>query len=270
MAIELAKLLNCSVEAGPCGECRNCLAIEKGISPDAIMLLPGAGGEIQVAAARDFIWRFSLRPYDSPYKIAIIDNAHLLNGEAQNCILKTLEEPKGKSLIIMITEFPELLLPTIRSRTEPLKFFPVPGQEIMDFLSSIGKSQKEAEKIAAVSGGKPGQAITFSQDFRKLEKREELISDIIKLEKSDLFSRFKYAKDLSDRLDDAPAGELRQIFSVWLSFLRAQLAAALSENDIASVSAAKKRIRALQFADHIVSATNCNKKLAMETMMLEL
>ncbi len=95
----------------------------KSFGTDLIIIEP-QGKEIQIDQIRDLQQSLSYSARQSEFKIVIIDQAHTLNRLAQNCFLKTLEEPKGKTVFILLTAFPEMLLPTIHSRCAVLKFFP--------------------------------------------------------------------------------------------------------------------------------------------------
>ena len=236
--------------------------IEKRVHSDFILVTP-LGKEIQISQIRDLNWRISLKPYFAPLKTAIIDQAHLMNQEAQNCFLKTLEEPKGKTLIILITEYPEFLFPTIRSRCEIIKFYPVPKKEIEDYLKEQGI--KEVEIISQISQGKPGLAIDFLKEPQKLKEREELINEIIRLIKSDLTSRFQYVKKISKTPD------LKEILNLWLSYFRENLISNL--NSQANPTILKKLsmiLQKIQSTNFLISTTNVNPKLALEILMLEL
>jgi len=91
--------------------------------PDLIVISP-EGREISIARIRDLKKELSLSCQIAAFKAVIIEKAHLLNRFAQNCLLKVLEEPPGKTHFILITKYPDLLLPTIRSRCALLKFYP--------------------------------------------------------------------------------------------------------------------------------------------------
>ncbi|HUW71614.1 MAG TPA: hypothetical protein VMV66_00235, partial [Candidatus Humimicrobiaceae bacterium] len=177
--------------------------------PDFIFIEP-TEKEIQIKQIRDLNWRLSLKPFSAPLKAVIIDQAHLMNAEAQNCFLKTLEEPRGETLLILISEYPEFLFPTIRSRVEIIKFYPVPRKEIEDYLKEKGIDEKKSWLISQISQGKPGVVIDFLNYPQKLKEREALINEIVELTKSDLNFRFQYAKKLS-KMDD-----LKKILNTWL------------------------------------------------------
>lgn len=111
---------------------------------------------IQVDQIREILWRFSLKSAGDSYKVVVIDQAHLMNQEAQTCLLKTLEEPKGNSLIVLITEHPALLFETILSRVQKIKFkrqVVDPEQKLLDEIARVANSDlacrlRYAEKIA--------------------------------------------------------------------------------------------------------------------------
>ena len=168
LAIDFVKLLNCedkNFKSRPCLTCRACLDIEKNTHPDLTIIEPQESKEIKITQIRDLQNSLSLKPYSAPFKAAIIDKAHLLNQEAQSAFLKILEEPRGNSLFILVSEYPEMLLPTFLSRVERLRFFAPVEQK---------KSKEEKEAMA----------------------------EIVKLGGQNLFSRFQYVKALAEGATD--------------------------------------------------------------------
>lgn len=119
-ATTLLQQLNCqspSLEPRPCGSCGNCQKLQRGLHQDCFVLEPeGKGGQIKVEQVRLLIRELSLKSAEAPVKGAIIKQAHRLNEVSQNALLKTLEEPPGDVVIFLLTNQPEALLPTVRSR----------------------------------------------------------------------------------------------------------------------------------------------------------
>lgn len=244
---------------------------------DFILVEPESSSqEIQISQIRELIWKLSLRPYSALFKVAVIDKAHQMNREAQNCFLKTLEEPKGKSLLILITQHPELLASTILSRVQKLKFFPVEKKEIKNYLIRQGISQNKAEYLSSLSSGRPGLALNFLADEQKIKDQEKLISDISKISNSDFRFRFQYAKNLSE-------GEhnIKEILDIWLNYFRKELISKLHQVKSHSIESrtdparqefkrVKKIISLIQLTDYLVSTTNINPKLALEILLMEL
>ena len=208
--------------------------------PDFIFIEPEKK-EIQISQIRECIWRLSLKPSVAPFKIAIIDEAHCLNQEAQNSLLKTLEEPRGKTLIFLVTEYPERLFPTIISRCQILKFYSVPKEEIERYLVDELRSssrrgdrrrnlflrssppfanarvrkqnilESEIKQMVELSEGRPGRALDFMSDPQKLKTQKTVISDLISMSNSDLAFRFQYAKNLveEDKSSSSPFANAR-------------------------------------------------------------
>ncbi|MEK7482318.1 MAG: DNA polymerase III subunit delta', partial [Patescibacteria group bacterium] len=194
-ALEFAMALNCqNTTAGqkPCFVCRACSDIQKNQYPDLAIVEPEKK-EIQISQTRDLIWRLSLRPYNSVLKIAVIDDAHLMNSEAQNCLLKTLEEPSGQALLILISDQPSTLLSTILSRVEKINFYPVAKKEIETVLVSQGASADLARELGELSMGRPGEAIDFFREPEKLKTYRQRLSEVSRLIGDDFTERFQYA-----------------------------------------------------------------------------
>lgn len=148
--------------------------------PELMVVEPKAGGEISIAKIREVQNFLSYKSYYGGFKIVIVDNAHLMNQEAQNCFLKTLEEPKGETLLILVSSKPEMLLPTIISRCQQIKFF-----------------------------GRP----EISPELKKQE--EKILQEITRVFSADLSEKFKYAKSL-----DFENQSLSQILEVLQKYFR--------------------------------------------------
>jgi len=253
-----------------------------GVHPDFILITP-VQKEIQISQIKDLNYRVSLRPYLASFKTAIIDQAHSMNQEAQNCFLKTLEEPRGKTLLILISEYPEFLLPTIRSRSEIIKFYQVSKKEIENYLKEQGVEEKKAQVISQISQGKPGKAIDFLYLPQKLKEREVLLNEIIRLTNiaetsshlpprptswgsaADLTSRFQYAQKISQMPN------LKETLNIWLSYFRENLISSLnSKVEPWKIGKLAKILEKIQETFFLISFTNVNPRLALEILMLEL
>ena len=119
---------------------------------------------IPVDEARRLPEFFSKAPATSPFRVAIIDAADDLNGNAANAVLKTLEEPPPRGVLFLVCHAPGRLLPTLRSRCRRLLFRPWPDAEVAAFaVEQGGLSPEEAERIAPMAQGAPGRAITLAR-----------------------------------------------------------------------------------------------------------
>lgn len=290
LAVEFAKYLNCQLSGSsdkkPCGVCQNCLAFEKGLSPDFILIEPDSQKkEIQISQIRKLIENFSLRSYSSGFKVVVIDKAHLMSQEAQNCFLKFLEEPKGKTVIILISERPDSLLTTVLSRTQKIKFSLVPIAEIEKLLLEKGAKKEEAKKFALIAFGKPGLAVDFFSNPEVLEKKKKSIVEFLNLIGADLYLKFQFAKSFSD--EDEAGKSAIHVLEDWLFFLRVFLLQRLGQgsnfflegNDILlekskikdyPFSKIKKTAGAIAETILILSTTNANVRLAIENLLVDL
>src|SRR6516225_9962915 len=131
-AVALAQALNCEERLGTdaCGKCSACTRIARGIHSDVLIIEPGETGSIKVDQIREAIDRAAYRPFEGRRRIVIVDGADALVVEAQNALLKTLEEPPPSSVFVLVTSRPDLLLPTVLSRGHRLRFGALPESDV--------------------------------------------------------------------------------------------------------------------------------------------
>lgn len=183
LAKAFAKALQCEEQSSiPCGRCRSCIQAESGNQPDIIYLTHEKPASIGVDDVRtQLVDDIVIRPYSSRYKVYIIDEAEKLTTQAQNAILKTIEEPPIYAVIIFLTNNAGIFLPTILSRCVMLNLKPVKNQLIIEYLMKHCQvPEYQAELCAAFAQGRPGRAVKLaaSPDF------EDIKNDIIKLLKN--------------------------------------------------------------------------------------
>lgn len=202
------------------GDCK------ENIHPDLIFL--NSADQIKISQIKDIAKKLSFKPYSSDRKIAIVNNAHLMNKEAQNCFLKFLEEPTPKTHLILITQYPNLLLPTILSRTQKVRFYPSNTLEV--------------------------------------KEDKEIISHIIKIYKSNLVKRFEIAKNLTENDLDQMLDEWLSYFrKILLLKLKNQNTTEFSNY---SLKKTKEIIEKIQTTKFLISSTNINSRLALENLFL--
>lgn len=157
----------------PCMECRSCHQAVDGNQPDIIYVTHEKPGTISVDDIRSqLVNDMGIKPYSSRYKIYIIDEAEKLNPQAQNAMLKTIEEPPAYGIILLLTTNADLFLPTIRSRCVMLNVKAVAGDVIKKFLmNSHGCTDYQADVCVAFSQGNVGKALQLaaSDDFNELK-----------------------------------------------------------------------------------------------------
>ncbi len=167
-AIALAQLFNCAspagleANAGPdaCGHCSPCRRIGRGVHADVLIIEPGGTGSIKVDQARQIIERSAYRPYEGRRRLVILDDADGMEVSAQNALLKTLEEPPDASTFVLVTARPEMLLPTVQSRCQRLRFGPLsPGEVAAVLMRDHGFAGTDAQAAALLAGGSIRRAL---------------------------------------------------------------------------------------------------------------
>jgi DNA polymerase-3 subunit delta' len=180
-ASALAQVLNCDrpVEYGrqktedgkhhagndACGECAACKRIARGVHADVLVIEPGESGSIKVEQVREAIDRAAYRPFEGRRRLVIVDPADALVDVAQEALLKTLEEPPPASVFVLITSRPDVLLPTVRSRCQRLRFGPLSAGEVADVLiREHDVAPADAHAAAAAADGSVGRALAGSAE----------------------------------------------------------------------------------------------------------
>jgi DNA polymerase III delta' subunit len=151
-ATALAAALNCQTARGQgCGECDACSKIVQGIHPDVVTLVrEGAANIVPIESVRtQVIGRIGLPPHEADTRVFIIEEATAMAPPAANALLKTLEEPPGRTLFVLCTTAPEQLLPTIRSRCQRVRFGGAAGTTIDADPTRAERIAKLGEELAA-------------------------------------------------------------------------------------------------------------------------
>jgi DNA polymerase-3 subunit delta' len=163
IADAFAALLLCE-QAGDdaCDACRQCTRTRAGIHPDVhVVAREEDRRDIRIEQVRGLARWLMLRPMMAARKVAVVDGAHLLNEQGQNALLKTLEEPPGSSVVLLVATRTSQLLPTVRSRCQAIGVGPLPRGEIERALRDRGVPAAEATVLAAQAEGSLGRAFTL-------------------------------------------------------------------------------------------------------------
>jgi DNA polymerase-3 subunit delta' len=161
-AVALAQLVNCAtpVEHDACGTCASCTRIARFVHADVLLVEPGDTGVIKVDQVREVIERTAYRPFEGRRRVVIVDEADALMSEAQNALLKTLEEPPAASMFVLVTARPDELLPTVRSRCQRLRFGRLsPGDIAAVLMERHDYSPTDAHAAASAADGSLGLAL---------------------------------------------------------------------------------------------------------------
>ena len=225
LALRLAQALNCEkpiAPGEPCFVCRTCKQIDAMQHPDLAIIqavdedgVGKDGGTLRVDQIREVQRTLNLKPYQSPYRVAIFLRFQEANDNAANALLKTLEEAPAHAILLLTADNPEQLLPTINSRCEILRLRPLPLETIVADMLDHGVDEDRARLLAHISGGRPGFARKLLEDATVLEKREERLNDLQTILPASRVEKFSYAEKLAKDKD-----AMRQTILVWLSYWR--------------------------------------------------
>ncbi|HKR75632.1 MAG TPA: DNA polymerase III subunit delta' [Rhodanobacter sp.] len=167
-----------------CGQCRSCLLLDAGTHPDVVTLSFGLRKdgtprtEIVIEQIRELSARLAMSSQFGGWQVALIDPADAMNAAAANALLKTLEEPAGQTLLVLLADAPWRLPQTIRSRCQRIEFTLPAAGEARTWLEGQGVAQAQAALEAAL--GNPGLALAWSQEGA-LERRAEVRRDLAAL-----------------------------------------------------------------------------------------
>jgi DNA polymerase-3 subunit delta' len=189
MALTLAKALNCArLTTDSCDACPSCLAIEAGNHPD-VMTISAEAQKLKVEQTELVKQMAYLRPMTGKRRVFIIDDAKDMTPEAANSLLKVLEEPPAFTHIILLTDSPHLLLPTIRSRCRILSFALIGREEVEASFLARDFSRDQARVLALVVGGNLDRARELEWEEVRALKDEawDLFEALVSTDRSSRF-----------------------------------------------------------------------------------
>ena len=180
LALSLAQKMLCGLEDHDyaCGTCKNCLLLSANTHPDlSSITIPEKGKEITIGEIRKLSSVISKTAQQGGWKIVIIDPAEAMNTSASNALLKSLEEPQGKTLVILVTHRPTLLAATIRSRCQIISLIAPPLNAAKSWLNDVLKDSKDIDKALEISDGRPLLALDYleSNSLQDQQRFEEII-----------------------------------------------------------------------------------------------
>ncbi len=227
LASLVAAALLCTGENRPCGQCKACIQVQKQEHPDLTLLRPGepiAPGVdkgkkiIPVDDIRELSRIVRNRPFESRRRVAILEQADAMNANAQNALLKTLEEPPDYAHFLLITEFPGALLPTIVSRCQELKLLPWPEEAVRRILEEHQAEPDRIPSAARLGAGSIGRALSIAGDADYWAARDALMQDFFYLGRRSAVAavsdRWKDRKDSAQELFDILEDMVRTLLLV--------------------------------------------------------
>lgn len=289
LALAFVKALNCinpPSKGDFCGVCQPCRQIEAQTFPDLAILRVAEGArELKIEQIRAMQQSLALAPYQSKYRVVLIPDFQRVTLGASNALLKSLEEPPARAIIILTADARESLLETIASRCELVRLRPM---RISDLAKALQEkhalSEVESHKLAQLAGGRVGTAMRYLRDEDLIEKYHNSLDQLEEILNLNLRDRLKYVEKLQ-----RAKGQARENYSfliaTWLTFWRDVLicseggevplvnlekedlsrhtAAGLNPQKIASIL--KRHEEALTMLDQYV-----NSRLILENLLLDL
>jgi len=282
MALALARAVFC-LEGTGCGSCVACRKVDHMNHPDLHLVEPD-GASIKIDQVRHLQKDLSLRPSEAKRKVCVIDEIDKIGIAAGNALLKTLEEPSGEALFILLTPRPEAVLQTIRSRCQPLAFARLARELMFETLKrQLELDETKAHILTALSDGSFKKALGRDRELF-LEKRIELLKSLTALSPRSIIPLFDFAETLSGKESDRATQQ--EILEIFQAFYRDLLLFrhGRSEEELINIDLMEKirrvagresipylltKIEALENARRQI-ARNANSQLVMETLLLRL
>ncbi|HWH23582.1 MAG TPA: hypothetical protein VNW68_01690 [Candidatus Limnocylindria bacterium] len=203
LAFDLAAGLLCAADdpaARPCRQCNACRRVDHASHPDVHVLAPdGAGGQIRLSQVQALSAELALLPLEGRFRVAIVEQAQRLNQDAQNALLKTLEEPPARVAIVLAADDGAGLLATVVSRCVRIRLGPVGPPAIADLLGQRQLADAvRASLLARLAGGRPGLAVALADQPDALIARGRLARTLLDLLGADRRRRLAAQADLLD------------------------------------------------------------------------
>ena len=260
-----------------CGTCAQCTRVAAGSHPDVrVVAREDERRDIRIEQVRELGRWLGLQPLMAERKVAVIDGAHELNEHGQNALLKTLEEPPGASVLLLLATTPALVLPTVRSRCRLVRLDPLPLEDVTRVLEAQGVAVERARGLAALAEGCPGRALALDGEAQT-RARDLILARLPGLHALTAGEVSQLAQELSREL---PEAALAATVSWYRDVLQTALVgdalplrnpdAGPAVHATAGRSSPTTLLRQLEgVCDTIVALErNANRMLALETMLL--
>ena len=279
-AMALIQAIFCDVAGDDaCGICPSCRKVSAGNHGDIHIMEPLPDKrDISIDQLRELQRELSLRPYEAPRKACIMEPADKMNTNSANSFLKTLEEPPGNALIILLTENADMLLPTIRSRCQLLRFSPLSTEHVGHLLKQHGINDEASALTAQMADGSMQRALELDNSTLS-QRRELLIKHVTGLDPERIATVFEASEEFCGNRE-----ETLENLDILLSFARDMLHLTVGCNEIVNKAlqpilenlvAGSTIQQALQRADDILETRrsvqrNANVKLAMDRLLMKM
>ena len=190
----------------PCNTCPNCVRVSGNGHADWIQM-GGDLGSIKIDMVRELGQQFNYRPFEGGARVTLIDGAEQMTQEAANALLKTLEEPPANSWFFLTSSNRSLLLDTIVSRCQHVRFVPLTPDDVMFVLDTLGVESEDAAVATSYSSGSPGKAVSFLTD-PIFSARFEVLEGFLRLKPSVSILKFADWADFNLEADSSGKNRL--------------------------------------------------------------
>ncbi len=266
LALAFSAWLQCSSRgADSCGVCVGCRQVAAQTHPDVrVLSIPSGKKEIGVDQARDLKRWISLRSAHGNTKIGILLDAEMLTVAAQNALLKTLEEPPSASMLIVVTNNADALLPTVRSRCQRVPMRPLPTDVVAQVLvERHGVAPASAADLARLAEGSPGRALAL-QDLLSDPRTTELLNELA----THPSGRYVRLAQMAATLNAPESSATAKLELLLRHYRDAALAAATSSP--VTLPALVRNSTAVANVMSALRRTNPNRQLLFEALLLQL
>ena len=201
-AKEFAKMILCLDKNNKyCNNCKSCIEFDTNNNPDFKIIKPD-GNSIKIEQIREIQDKIAEKPIISNKKAYIIDDADKMTQEAQNCLLKTLEEPPEYAIIILIGSNETAFLSTIKSRCIILHFKKIKDEEIAKFIREKYQIEIDNQNLLKAAQGSIGKAIQIKEDEEIYSKIDEIISNLENADNIDILKMAEIIYKSKDKIND--------------------------------------------------------------------
>ena len=269
-AVALASALNCETQPGSgCGACLSCDKLARGLHPDLVVLEP-VGKQIKtikIDQVRALEEKLTYRPHEGSHRLVLIDGAELLNANAANALLKSVEEPRPGTVFVLATSAAHRVVPTLISRCQRLRFLPLGREVVASILASEAAEvpDKERRAAAAFCEGSARRALELLEG-----QRMGSLGEVV-----DALQEAVTGRSVAKVFEAAVgAGKDRTLITEALDLLRSRLRDLLLEQVAQDDGAGRReqllaRLRAVDRAQAAVRG-NVNPALTLENLVFEM
>ncbi len=279
-ALALIQALYCQAGTDEaCGKCPSCRKVTSGNHADIHFVEPLPDKrDISIDQLREMQRELALRPYEAPRKCCIMEPAERMSVNAANSLLKTLEEPPGNAIIILLTENADMLLPTIRSRCQLVRFAPLSPEHVKRLLEQNGMESSAAAMLAQMADGSMQRAQELDNESLT-ERQGLLLKHLNSMSLEHIATVFNASEELSGNRE-----ETLETLDMLLSLARDLIHLTAGCRDIIntairpaleSMASNLNLDRAIKLAEYIIETRrsvqrNANVKLALDHLFVKM